>query len=77
MKIIDIKKQKIELSEIIEIALQEKEEITLTQHNQKLVKITPLTEQKPKFPAKAGSAKGKIWIAEDFDAPLAEFEEYM
>lgn len=34
-------------------------------------------EQKQKFPAKAGSAKGKIWRAEDFNAPLAEFEEYM
>jgi antitoxin (DNA-binding transcriptional repressor) of toxin-antitoxin stability system len=26
---------------------------------------------------KAGSAKGLISVAEDFDAPLADFEEYM
>lgn len=24
-----------------------------------------------------GSAKGQIWIADDFDAPLEEFKEYM
>jgi len=26
---------------------------------------------------KAGFLKGKIWISEDFDAPLDEFNEYM
>ena len=26
---------------------------------------------------KAGSAKGKIWIAPDFDEPLEEFKDYM
>lgn len=30
------------------------------------------------FPCKAGSAKGKIlYMADDFDAPLDEFAEYM
>lgn len=78
MTIIDLEKQNIELSELLEIALQGKE-ITLTRNNKSLVTITPLIEleQKQKFPAKAGSAKGKIWIAEDFNAPLPEFEEYM
>jgi hypothetical protein len=27
--------------------------------------------------AKFGSAKVKIWMADDFDAPLDEFKEYM
>ncbi len=26
---------------------------------------------------KAGLLKGKIWMSDDFDAPLEEFEEYM
>ena len=26
---------------------------------------------------KAGSCKGKIWMSEDFDEPLAEMREYM
>lgn len=27
-------------------------------------------------PPQPGSAKGRIWIAEGFDAPLADFEDY-
>jgi hypothetical protein len=27
-------------------------------------------------PRQPGSAKGLIWIAKDFDAPLADFEDY-
>ena len=34
-------------------------------------------EPKKHWPCKAGSAKGKIWMAADFDAPLEEFKEYM
>ncbi len=26
---------------------------------------------------RAGSAKGQIWIADDFDAPLEDFKDYM
>lgn len=26
---------------------------------------------------RAGSAKGLIWMADDFDAPLEEFDEYI
>ena len=31
------------------------------------------TKQRPIF----GSGKGKMWIADDFDAPLEELREYM
>jgi len=38
------------------------------------VSDAPQTSVKtPKF----GSAKGKIWMADDFDAPLEDFAEYM
>ncbi len=30
-------------------------------------------ERRPRF----GSLKGKIWMSDDFDDPLPEFEEYM
>jgi Protein of unknown function (DUF2281) len=30
-----------------------------------------------RHPAKAGSAKGRVWISEDFDEPLEDFKEYM
>ena len=39
------------------------------------VKLLP-TEVGSEKPLKAGSAKGLIKIAEDFDAPLVEFDEY-
>jgi hypothetical protein len=35
------------------------------------------TEPNKQWPCKAGSAKGKIWMAPDFDAPLEDFKEYM
>jgi antitoxin (DNA-binding transcriptional repressor) of toxin-antitoxin stability system len=35
------------------------------------------TQGKKLWPCKAGSAKGKIHIAADFDEPLDEFREYM
>ena len=33
--------------------------------------------KKKKIVARAGSAKGKIWMSDDFDAPLDEFKSYM
>ncbi len=35
------------------------------------------TETKKRQPRKAGSAKGEIIMADDFDAPLEDFAEYM
>jgi hypothetical protein len=32
---------------------------------------------KPKSSRKAGSMKGTVWMAPDFDAPLEDFKEYM
>jgi hypothetical protein len=32
---------------------------------------------KPKQISKAGSAKGQIWMSDDFDAPLDDFADYM
>ena len=31
----------------------------------------------PRPPRKAGSAKGLVWMRDDFDAPLDDFAEYM
>ncbi len=35
------------------------------------------TKTKKNQPRKAGSAKGKFTMADDFDAPLEDFAEYM
>ena len=39
------------------------------------LKLNPLPP--PKGPRKPGLFKGKIWIADDFDDPLPDFEPYM
>ena len=35
----------------------------------------PIEESEP--PRELGSAKGKVWMSEDFDDPLDDFKEYM
>jgi prevent-host-death family protein len=55
------------------------EEVFITQDQKpiaKLVSVSAATE-KPAKRIKAGSAKGLIKIAEDFDEPLDDFKEYM
>ena len=50
------------------------EEIITAKDNKavaELVTFTPVQGQR-----KPGSAKGQVWIAPDFDAPLDAFEDY-
>ncbi|MBW4462123.1 MAG: DUF2281 domain-containing protein [Nodosilinea sp. WJT8-NPBG4] len=42
---------------------------------EKYAKDTPT--QAPQKKRKAGLLKGKIWMAEDFDAPLEDLKDYM
>lgn len=55
--------------------LQPGEELTITQQGQPLAQVKKA--ERGSWPCKAGSAKGKIHLAADFDAPLADFKEYM
>ncbi len=49
------------------------QEITIHYNNDKPVaKISPFPR-----PLKRGSAKGKVWMSDDFDEPLEDFKEYM
>jgi antitoxin (DNA-binding transcriptional repressor) of toxin-antitoxin stability system len=56
--------------------LKPDEVLVITENNQPVAKLSR-TEPKTRWPCEAGSAKGKIWMAPDFDAPLEEFKEYM
>lgn len=51
------------------------EDVVIAQNDQPVVKLVPLaaTQNRPRF----GSAQGKIFMADDFDAPLEDFQEYM
>ena len=50
-------------------------EVIIAKDNKPLVKLVPLST--PRGAWTPGSAKGQIWISEDFDEPLEDFEDYM
>jgi prevent-host-death family protein len=62
------------LPDLIEKAVNG-ETVFITQDGYETVQLVPVlpSERRPRF----GSAKGLIAIAEDFDEPLEEFDEYM
>jgi antitoxin (DNA-binding transcriptional repressor) of toxin-antitoxin stability system len=65
---------KTHLLDLIEAAIRG-EDVFIVKDDQQTVQLVPveLPERRPQF----GSAKGLIVIADDFDAPLADFNEYM
>ncbi|MEG4625157.1 DUF2281 domain-containing protein [Microcoleus sp. w1-18aA5] len=71
---VDISEGEKKLLEFIESA-KRGEEIAITQDNQPVVKLVVIPKQaKPN--RQAGSAKGMVWMSDDFDEPLEEFKEY-
>lgn len=50
------------------------EEIIIAKDNKPVAKLVPLHPIQGQ--RKPGSAKGLIWTAPDFDAPLDEFKDY-
>jgi prevent-host-death family protein len=62
---------KARFSEVVQTAMLG-ESIVITKENRPVVRITAIK------PAKRVPGTGKgIWMAPDFDAPLADFAEYM
>lgn len=74
MSRIDVDQAKRRLEELIEEALRG-EEVIITRGDGASFKLvpTPPEEPRPRF----GSAKGQVWMSDDFDAPLDDFEDYM
>ena len=70
---VNIHEAKTNLSKLIKKVING-EEVIIAKGNKPLVKMVRLEGDKPK--RKIGTAKGKIKIADDFDAPLEDFEEY-
>jgi antitoxin (DNA-binding transcriptional repressor) of toxin-antitoxin stability system len=62
------------LSELVQAAING-EEVILLDGDRPAIKFTPIASSKPR--PKFGSAKGLIWMSEDFDEPLEEMKEYM
>ena len=49
--------------------------VLITTEDQQVIRLVPMKQ--PKQPRQFGSAKGLIQMADDFDAPLDDFREYM
>ena len=71
---IDLNEAKWHLADFIDIALGG-EEIVITQDDQPVLQLMRVAA--PKVRRKAGSAKGLITMASDFDAALEDFRAYM
>ncbi|MGL5795740.1 MAG: type II toxin-antitoxin system Phd/YefM family antitoxin [Waterburya sp.] len=68
---LDISQAKSNFSNLLDLAIKG-EEIVITQDDKPVAKISPM-----KKPLKRGSAKGKVWMSDDFNQPLEDFNEYM
>jgi len=71
---IDLNEAKLHFVDLIDVALGG-EEIVITQDDQPVLKLVRVVA--PTVRRKAGSAKGLITMASDFDAPLEDFRAYM
>ncbi len=73
MHIVKIHEAKTHLSRLIQEVL-DGEEVVIAKGNHPLVKIIQFENSEQI--RKLGTAKGKVRIAPDFDAPLAEMKDY-
>ena len=76
MQLVNLADASKHLPELIEAA-KGGEEIIITKDEQPVVKLVLVPPVKKRRPAKAGTAKGLITIADDFDEPLEDFKDYM
>jgi prevent-host-death family protein len=60
---------KTHLSELVEQAALGRE-ITIAKSGKPKARLVPFAPKGTRHPRKPGGAKGKVWIAPDFDAPL-------
>ena len=74
MQQIDLHEAKRHFVDLIDVALGG-EEVVITQNDQPVLKLVCVAT--PTARRKAGSAKGLITMASDFDAPLEDFRAYM
>ena len=68
---IDISEAQIQLLHLLDLAIAG-QEIVITQGDQPVARLVSIAPNRSLF----GSDKGKIFMSDDFDAPLPEFEEY-
>lgn len=74
MKAYEIKGSDAELIDLVDQARQG-EDVVLTKDSSPVARIVPVTTNGRPSP-RAGSLRGMIRMAEDFEAPLEVFQEY-
>jgi prevent-host-death family protein len=72
---ITVAEAKAKFSELMKRA-EAGEEITVTRHGKAVARVMPPAVPEEPLP-RIGALKGKIRIADDFDAPLEQFGEYV
>jgi len=76
MQQVSLEEAAAKLPELFDAAMRG-EEVLVTANGEinATIQLVPraANSNRPQF----GSAKGKIWMSDDFDAPLEEFKEYM
>lgn len=70
-----IHEAKTHLSKLIQKALAG-EEVIIANAGKPVVKLVPV-EQPEKKIRQFGGWEGQVWMADDFDAPLDDFKDYM
>jgi prevent-host-death family protein len=71
MKQVNIAEAKAHLSDLVQRAVAG-EEIIIARDNKPLVRLVSVSSELMRTRS-PGSAKGAVWTAEDFDAPLPDF----
>ncbi len=75
METVNVHEAKTHLSRLLE-RVERGEEIVIARAGKPIAVLSAYVppESQPRVP---GIWKGKVWMSDDFDAPLPEFEEYM
>jgi prevent-host-death family protein len=71
MSTVDIYEAKLQLDELISSAAAG-EEVVIAKSGIPLARLIPIVPVSTPIIRKPGSMKGRIWIADDFDAPLPD-----
>jgi prevent-host-death family protein len=70
---VNMHEAKSSLSQLVKKA-EAGEEILIARNGVPVARLTGIKTSKPKLPW--GVLRGKMWIAEDFDAPLEDMKDY-
>jgi prevent-host-death family protein len=70
----NIAEAKTHFSKLVEEAMLG-EEVIIAKDNKPLLKLVPLKE--PARPRTPGTAKGRVWMAPDFDETPEDFKDYV